>query len=69
MAGSCSSSPQPCREAGHTFCPTLEDKDQCKHPPKPDGTPNSADGFHLEKKLTSKSYLQESWIFLLRLLF
>lgn len=35
MAGSCSSSPQPCREAGHTFCPTLEDKDQCKHPPKP----------------------------------
>lgn len=41
---------------------------ECKHPPKPDGTPNSADGFHLEKKLTSKSYLQESWIFLLRLL-
>ena len=35
VAGSCSSSPQPCREAGHTFCPTLEDKDQCKHPPKP----------------------------------
>ena len=33
--GSCSSSPQPCREKGRTFCPTLKEKNQCQHPPKP----------------------------------
>lgn len=32
----------------------------------PDAT--SADGFHLEKKMTSVSYLQEAWVFILRLM-
>lgn len=32
---SCSSSPQPCKAKGRTFCPTLNEKNQCQHPPKP----------------------------------
>jgi len=36
---------------------------ECSHPLK-----NGVDAFHLHKRLTSKSYLQEIWIFLLRLL-
>jgi len=36
---------------------------ECSHPLK-----NGVDQFHLHKRLTSKSYLQEVWIFLLRLL-
>lgn len=36
---------------------------ECSHPMQ-----NGADTFHLHKRLTSKSYLQEAWIFLLRLL-
>lgn len=36
---------------------------ECSHPLK-----NGLDNFHLHKRLTSKSYLQEAWVFLLRLL-
>jgi len=36
---------------------------ECSHPMK-----DGVDSFHLHKRLTSKSYLQEVWIFLLRLL-
>lgn len=36
---------------------------ECSHPKT-----NGIDTFHLHKRMTSKSYLQEAWIFLLRLL-
>lgn len=39
---------------------------ECQYHVKADAT--SHDGFHLEKRLTSVSYLQEAWIYLLRLM-
>lgn len=39
---------------------------ECWSHKTPDAT--SADGFHLEKRMTSVSYLQEAWVFLLRLM-
>lgn len=43
--------------------PGLSKMCECSHPLK-----NGLDQFHLHKRMTSKSYLQEAWIFLLRLL-
>lgn len=47
--------------AGHTIAPTAKKMCQCSY---------ASDGsdYHLEKRLTSKAYMQEMWIFLLRLL-